>query len=183
MNTKYGNITDDHIRFFIEQVIERQVRDVRKRLALKYDVKKGDFKNYTNLCDEAVNLFIEGMENYKKVEARNVNLFSVEKIHGEQRPHPRLRMCDWATEHTWAVVYYRGESIYVDPTSGQFSDFYFRMPEYYISTEPPKWFLPDEDNDASGRDWNWRERIFGFFSDLIGKIFGLQKPQYDDEED
>ena len=38
--------------------------------------------------------------------------------------------------------------IYVDPTSSQFSYIHDDIPDYYISTDKPKWYYPDDENPA-----------------------------------
>lgn len=180
-----GEEIDPKVQLFINQVIRPNVLMVREKLAKKYDVVNHESynENYNSLCIEASRMFVKRIKRYRKSSGISKLVLHTEIIHGEQKPHPRLKMKHWGCEHEWVVVTYVGVKIYVDVTCGQFVDFYRDVPDYYIGITPPKWFLSDKDNPAVNRPWNRRERVKGFFYDRIGQLLGLQVPEEDEEED
>lgn len=129
----------------VSSILYKMVIEIRKELAKSHDVVSGDKKNYTGLCDIAVNMLHDKLKvyaetNYVEIESRS--------IHGEQRHTWKLHSCLWPLQHTWAVVKMMDVTMYVDPTSGQFSRLYFYIPDFYISTRKPKWYYPDNKNPA-----------------------------------
>lgn len=176
---------DPQIQKFINEVVRPNVIAVREKLAKKYDVVDPESYNvnYNSLCIEASRMFVKRIKRYRKLNDISKLTLHVKTVHGEQKPHPRLKMKHWGCEHEWVVVTYVGVKIYVDVTCGQFVDFYRDVPDYYISTHPPKWFLPDKENPAINRPWNRRERIKGFFYDRIGQLLNLQVPEEKEDKD
>ena len=122
--------------------IERLVLGIRKYLSERYNVIHPDSQhyNYTGLCDMATGM----LASYLIPLGDNFG-FTVTSIHGEQRHTPRIRSTNWQYEHTWLKLtsQYSGKSCYVDCTSQQFQRLYDDIPDYYISTKPPKWYKPD----------------------------------------
>ncbi len=126
--------------------IGKMIREIRSDLAKEYDVfPGGKNENYMGLCDIAVTRLIKQLEKYK--EKRNISLvFKAE--HGELSHSPICDSSHWPTQHTWCLVKRFDALIYVDPTSSQFKDIFPDIPEYYLSLEPPKWYLSDRFNRA-----------------------------------
>ena len=87
----------------------------------------------------------------------------IDSLHGEQKHLSDIKSNDWSMEHDWAIVKSkmdRNIKIYVDPTSQQFQSLYSDIPDYYISSKPPKWFFPDEHNFR----WIFAPIITGIFN-------------------
>lgn len=133
--------------------ITRMVREVRMELARMYDVVNEDSQYYRfcNLCNIAVELFIDKLEKYKT--ERNLHLIFKE-VHGEQAHRPdNCYSINWDVQHTWCVIKRFDWIVYVDPTSSQFQDLYDDIPDFYISPNPPKWYYDDRVNKAFNGFW------------------------------
>lgn len=139
--------------------ISKIVLDVRSSLGERYDVgRDSPYADYSGLCDMASAMVSSYVEKYAKQCEIPVEITT---LHGEQRHTPKLKSEYWALQHTWVVVKFENFHVYVDPTSGQFKRFYPDIPDFYVSTKPPKWFYPDAKNPA----WN------GFTLKLNEKIW------------
>lgn len=198
-------ITEDYVKEFMSTVINPIVNGIRKDLAIRFNVHKGENVNYTGLCDVASELFVKQME-YHVGTFIKPGAVKVEIHHGEQRHCPRISSWYWGAQHTWNVVLLGQYKIYVDCTSSQFAKYYQKIPQYYISTIPPKWYIDDRNNKALDRsEWKINKIIkvpvfgekrvswvgimdiltyyvWGAISDLIGSIFGLRKILLEDDE-
>lgn len=150
------------------------VYDIRKRLAKAFPVNSPntDWYKYTGLCNMSISILEKELQIYNDAYGTN---FQLQVIHGEQAHHPRIESRYWKYQHTWCKVSNDTATLYVDPTSSQFQILYDDIPDYYISPEKPKWYLPDR--------FNWRFNksngvIFEFFqfhiwakvSDIIHKM-------------
>lgn len=127
----------------VASILYKLVIEVRKELAKSHNVYRGDYKNYTGLCDLSVELLRHKLEEYSK--ENNVEI-ECHSIHGEQKHTWKIYSCLWSLQHTWAVVKMMGVTMYVDPTSEQFKRMYLFIPDLYISTRKPKWYYPDKHN-------------------------------------
>lgn len=103
----------------------------------------------------------DGRPNYHLVNMHNVQALcaidplamseiTIDFIHGEIAHRTDVPEEYWVIEHTWICVQYKNIKIYCDPTCGQFKSIFPYIPEYYVSTKKPVWFLADEDNPV----WN-----------------------------
>lgn len=126
-------------------LVEAEVISVRDDMSKIYDVTDGFYKNFHGLCNTATIRLIDNL----RISLKNtpVDIYS---IHGEQKHTPRTESCHWPFQHTWLAVDFDQCTIYADPTCGQFKDLYNDIPDYYVSTKPPKWFYPDSRNPV----WN-----------------------------
>lgn len=154
------HITFRDMRFSVIPIID----NIRKLLAERYDVtdKYSPNFNYRGLCNEACDMFTEKINIFNK---RNKTDFKVIIFHGEQRHIANIDPDSWMEEHTWAGITNGHETIYIDITSQQFQWLYKDIPDYYVSTKPPKWFLPDNKNLYIY--WYGRSKII---SNIIGII-------------
>jgi len=130
----------------VYEVLERKVKYVRRFLRNKYyaDTCKGN-DDFAGLCIEATKLFMDKIRSscdHSEIPVK------IKEIHGEQSHCPRLQSKYWCFQHDWCCVDIAGEVYYVDCTCGQFKRLYDDIPDYYISTKKPKWFLPDRENIA-----------------------------------
>lgn len=124
------------------------VVDTRKELRAKYkdiDTKDSEHYNFTGLCDEAVDIFAKYVKEYGYEFGVNIYVYI---IHGEQRHNPAIPSKYWILQHTWCYMQIKSIRVYVDPTSSQFKWLYNDIPNYYVSTSPPKWYYPDRKNCA-----------------------------------
>lgn len=121
------------------------VFNLRGTLSKIYDITKGEYIDYTGLCNEAYTLF--GEEINKLNNENNLNL-QVIKFHGEQKHTVKIDPKHWYYEHTWIGLKEKNSNkiLYIDPTSQQFKWLYDDIPDFYISDKPPKWYLNDKDN-------------------------------------
>jgi hypothetical protein len=69
-------------------------------------------------------------------------------VHGELKHTPKINSIYWSCEHTWVVMHAEKYTFYIDCTSSQFQWMFKNIPDYYISTRKPKWYLPDSENIA-----------------------------------
>lgn len=149
-------------REILDEVMPLIVETVRGELARSYDVENFYSENfrYNGLCNTAAFLvkamFRSYMSFYNSISDKDED-YEVKIVHGEQRHTPNLESKYWACEHTWVAIRLLHQWYYIDPTSQQFQKLYDDIPEYYISTKPPKWYLPDK--------YNWRFSKFGKFLD------------------
>lgn len=82
--------------------------------------------------------------------------------HGEIIHTPRIKSEYWCMQHTWNVINISGVGkVYVDTTGPQFRDIFQDIPEIYVSTEPPKWYLPDSKNICFKPNSVWK-RLNGY---------------------
>ena len=97
-----------------------------------HDINYMVTKTMTDICAERINIKL---------------------VHGEQAHTPEIDESEWYMEHTWVEIslYDDPTIIYVDCTSGQFKYLYNDIPDYYISTEKPRWYLADRDNPEFAR--------------------------------
>jgi len=119
------------------------VSDIRSYLAKTYNIIKGEHEEYKGLCDIAYSLF------EKEINKFNDNLnFEVICFHGEQKHTPKIDPNNWYYEHTWIGLKEKNSNkiLFIDPTSQQFKWLYDDIPDFYISDNPPKWYLNDKDN-------------------------------------
>ena len=124
---------------FIDEITKYVIK-TREYLSKHYDVTKGQYKDYTGLCDKAIQrLFIY-------LRASGIPREHLNSIHGEQKHSIEIPSSEWFMEHTWGYIIHNGITIYVDPTSQQFKYLYYDIPNYYVSTKPPRWYLPDMNN-------------------------------------
>lgn len=131
----------------IHKLLEEIVLEIREELAQEYDIIN-DEKDYGGLCDTAYTKFEKKIKLFNFCHRTN---FEVLRFHGEQSHHPRIDSKRWPIQHTWMGIREPGFHIYyVDPTSQQFKRFYNDIPDYYISTKPPKWYYSDRKNPT----WN-----------------------------
>lgn len=94
------------------------------------------------MCDNASVKFMELFN-----ERSEYNSIRATTTHGELVHTPRIKSEYWSLQHTWNVINIAGVgSIYVDVTGIQFRDIFEDIPSIYVSTEPPKWYLPDSKN-------------------------------------
>lgn len=133
--------------------VNQMVYDIRGKLAKMYNVVDDDsiHKDYRGLCDEASSMFSnEFNRKHYSEDERNPTAHC---IHGEIRHAPHCESKYWPHQHTWVEVripkdydYTRYDMLYVDITCSQFKHIFADIPDYYISTVPPKWYLKDSDN-------------------------------------
>jgi hypothetical protein len=129
----------------IQEHLEPIVLKVRKEMSEIYDITKSEYAEYAGLCNVGCAMFkFEIQELAKKYDLDIKTMI----IHGEQRHNHRIKPDDWYIQHTWISVYglCLNENIYVDLTSQQFKYLYDDIPDYYISTTPPPWYMPDKEN-------------------------------------
>lgn len=130
----------------VYEVLERKVKYVRRYLEKKYYADAGrEDDNFAGLCIEATKLFMNKIKS--SCEHSEIPI-KVKEIHGEQKHCPRLQSKYWCFQHDWCCVEIAGVRYYIDCTCGQFKRLYDDIPDYYISTKKPKWFLPDRENMA-----------------------------------
>ncbi|MCM1215412.1 MAG: hypothetical protein NC548_12940 [Lachnospiraceae bacterium] len=154
------------------ELINFNVRQVRRELEKK-GVRKDDYHyNYRGLCDEASTLFLQKMKN--SCERRCIP-FKGTTVHGEQRHNPRIRSTQWYAQHTWACVEIRGVKWYVDCTSSQFQDMYDDIPDYYISRKEPKWFYNDRKNPAFNGITKWLNQHVIFTKTIVDSDGDIRK--------
>lgn len=136
------------------------VKTIRKELLNDNDRPKYD--DYVGLCDAVW----EKLE--KKINEHNNSYIMKEmfkgqlipfQLHGEMRHTSKINPDNWGYQHTWYAVIWKQnnyneysippsykEIIYIDPTSQQFQWLFTDIPNYYISTIPPKWYYWDSLN-------------------------------------
>jgi hypothetical protein len=131
----------------IEKIIEDIVIDIRKKLAQMYDITSKEYMDYSGLCNMAYDMIYDKMPYLK----RNIDVdIELLRFHGEMRHNPKIKTQDWIDQHTWAGLRYNNVTLYIDPVSQQFKNYFPDIPDYYISYKPPKWYYWDRKNPA----WN-----------------------------
>lgn len=152
------------IHLIIHQDIEPLVKEVRDYIYNEYKTH-----DLTGFCDTACIELKKRLEDYFRKTYSNVKI-DIKTIHGEQRHLPRLLSRCWAFEHTWMIAKINKYVIYIDPTSAQFKHFYNDIPDYYISTEAPKWYIPDNKHPVYGY------KLFGIINEKIKvKVKGYRR--------
>lgn len=130
-------------------IIKPSVLKVRSKLAEKYDIYHGDNKRYEGLCFEAVDMLNEEI---RRSCMKRCIKFKFKEHHGEIKHNPRVLSEYWPIQHTWCETTIFGIKLYVDPTCCQFRNYKslldLHIPDFYISTYPPKWFYDDRHNPA-----------------------------------
>ena len=130
------------------------VLSIRNTLCNEFIVDDGANRDYRGLCDNAHNLLVEKINSYN---VDNGTEYVVDCYHGEQKHTLGMIPKYWQYQHTWSSISDRDGSnkIFIDSTCQQFQWLYDDIPDYYISTEPPKWFYWDEDNPY----FKWKNKI------------------------
>ena len=147
---KHRIIINEMYYLTLNKFIPLMVDEVREELANEYDVNNfwSDNYKYKGLCDKAAEKIINIVHESFSSKYPHIPIF-IESVHGEQRHTLSLESKYWAYEHTWVHLRLFKYDFYIDPTCEQFQKLYDDMPEVYIGTTPPKWFLPDKKN------WLW----------------------------
>lgn len=130
------------------KIIVDSVSEVRKALDQRCQVNKISSPNYrfAGLCTEASRMVTDAISDKIKGTSIESEESSMEIIHGELLHKPRLLSQYWSLKHTWCRLRFGDSIIYVDPTAGQFKRYFKEIPDVYISSVSPKWYLPDENN-------------------------------------
>lgn len=150
------NIIDILIKNDLIPIIE----NTREYIGSLYDTSSEGYKYFKGLCDISCEEVIDTIKE-KMFTKYSINDLNIHTIHGEQRHLPRILSKFWGYEHTWIVFKLSSYKIYIDPTSGQFKELYDDIPDYYISTIPPKWYIPDRKNPIFGN------KLFRSINDII----------------
>lgn len=147
---------DRFIIDLVQRVLYPIVQNVRTSLGYEYDVKNGKYKDYCGLCDVASDMVIRDFNTYMTTYLRNIK-YNIRTVHGEQQHTPRIPSYYWEYQHTWVELEIRGVTIHIDPTCSQFKFIYPDIPDYFVSIEPPKWYLKDSDSliYGNGRYKKW----------------------------
>ncbi len=152
------------------EVLTNIIQDVQKELSMQYNILSGENKNFSGLCNLASEMILQRLKDYSD----SSNKIKTKLIHGEQNPNLAGYK---AIEHTWAEIYWQETKFYVDATSQQFQYIYADIPDYYISTKPPKWFLADRDNPEIQKlkvqykqDVHWVEPIHSVWKSLYKDV-------------
>lgn len=137
--------------YAITSDIEKTIKHVRKTLADEYDVEsKGSmWRNYRGLCDKASSMFTDIFNSKCGKSPGYKHSPYARLVHGEMVHSPKCPSKYWAQQHTWVEINISNKKptyIYVDPTSSQFKSIFDDIPEYYISSFKPRWYLADRDN-------------------------------------
>ena len=151
-------------------MLQHIILDVRKELSLNYDITSKDFLNYTGLCDRSiVSVFAKFNERVAPLLNKHDIPYKLIPIHGEQKHSFKISSQYWPYQHTWGKIVISGKAYYVDPTSQQFKWIYGDdIPDYYVSTNPPKWYYPDINNPVFNRPWSVLQHITVPFRDSDG---------------
>jgi hypothetical protein len=150
----------------INNIIMPFVDDIRNReLSSKYNIYSKKYYNYKGLCNEASQSFINRINKLNQAIGSEIYC---KMIHGELRHTPRVKSEYWSYEHTWVVMIIDKYTFYIDITSSQFKWLFKDIPDYYISTREPKWYLPDYENIEFSKlkicKWLMDIKVFRFSS-------------------
>lgn len=130
----------------LKQDIVTMINSLRIQLAKEFNVSdNGSNPYYAGLCYEISSRFVDEFNRKYCIDGH----FPVACIaHGEIKHSPWIAHSDnWSWEHTWVEVRTGNHHIiYVDGSCSQFRDILDDIPEYYVSSTPPKWFLNDRNN-------------------------------------
>lgn len=126
----------------VEQLVSEVRVDLVRIYALDVDDKVPDF---TGFCYDSITRLDEKVEQYAVENHVEIECIM---IHGEQSHSPICPSKLWHIEHTWSKVVSGKNEVYADPTCSQFKFLYPDIPDYYVSTAPPLWFLDDRKNIA-----------------------------------
>lgn len=167
INILYTFDTDDFIKHNITPIVLK----IRNRLALERDTDGNIHSNYRGLCFKSVKLLKEEVHNLNNKYGTDLK---VKEIHGEQKHSHKIDRSNWYLQHSWAVVYGLAinDVIYVDITSQQFQGIYDDIPDYYISLEPPVWYLPDSENRSILLYDNHKWFTVHIYDELVFYIWG-----------
>lgn len=136
----------------VMEKVDELVRMIRRDLSKSFDISdKSPYSNYRELCDAASTRFVYIFNNvYRKYfNDSRYKIGEAVVVHGEFRHSIKSDSMYWPTQHTWVEIRYPNSNkvaIYVDITCGQFKDVFEDIPEYYISTSEPIWYLADKNN-------------------------------------
>lgn len=140
-------VSDRFIEELIKRVIIPIVKDVRMILLYSFHTENGKHENYRGLCDIATDMVLERINMYMETYFKHLD-FELHDKHGEQRHNPKISSENWVLQHTWGYFRIGSKEIYIDPTSSQFKDIWDDIPDFYVSTDPPKWYYDDRKNPA-----------------------------------
>ena len=121
--------------------IESYVKDFCKHTVIGVNDIIGRYGYITDLLAQELKSY---MENKHGVYA------TIKTVHGELRHTPKINSIYWTTLHKWIYMEYGNCHIYIDPTSKQFRSLYPDIPDYYVSTNPPKWYYGNYQNIGYG---------------------------------
>lgn len=162
-------MVSDESSFVENALIYPVVKHVQDVLSRKYDICDGVYENYSGLCNEASAMFVEAFQKTLKSLFPRLKIITLIKtIHGELAHNSMTLRSNWGIEHTIVKIEMLGKTWYVDPTCYQFIYYYDEMPNYWIDTECPPYFYPDEKNPIYRRG-------------IIRKINNRFKLQYHDD--
>lgn len=149
------------------------VHEVRKELSEKYNIKEGEHKDYTGLCDEACILFIN---KFKSI-GMDKNVIDIKSVHGEQKHSISIASEFWIFKHTWIEISMPNKlTFHVDPTSQQFKWLYDDIPDWFVLfMKPPKWYLKDKHNFRWSKIGVWLNDHIYFKK----KIYDKKRNEYD----
>ena len=140
-------------------IIRTFVLEIRGKLCQKYIIEDGANVDYRGLCDLAHEMLVDTINLYN---LRHGTEYIVNQYHGELKHTLGSNPKDWQYQHTWSSITEKDGSseVFVDCTCQQFQWKYGDgIPDYYISTEPPHWFYPDNKNPYF--KWGKRNKIIG----------------------
>lgn len=156
------------------RIIAKEAVEIRKELKNLYASEDINF-DYSGLCNLASQMLaIKFKKRRFKTENVTTNI-----VHGEQAHTSLILSKYWDIQHTWLELDWSGEIFYIDITSQQFKWLYKDIPDYYISTIPPKWYLADKDNlywiyfkenSLLTKLLSYNYKVIGPIKDLIYKI-------------
>lgn len=145
-NILYTFDTNDFIKHHITDI----VLEIRNELMSKYKIHDGSNDNdalYIKSIDvlKSINMLKEKIQ---QLNDKYGTSLIVKEVYGEQKHSARIPRDSWYYQHIWALIYglSLNDVIYVDMFSQKFQDIYDDIPDYYISTTPPPWYL-DQGND------------------------------------
>lgn len=140
-------VVDTDISFVENALIYPVVKHIQDILSRKYNIYDGAHENYAGLCNEASAMFVDSFQKTLKSLFPGLKIIaSIKTIHGELAHNSMTLSSNWGIEHTIVKIKMLGKTWYVDPTCYQFIYYYDEMPDYWISTECPPYFYPDEKN-------------------------------------
>ena len=129
MNTE---MTDELGRILIEVKEELEATEFFK-----------EHQTLAGLCDAQVTVFKKYLTESKFFTNKDA---VVSSRHGEIKHSVRYPSRLWPIQHTWIALDVDGDRFYLDATASQFRRFDLGIPDTWISTKSPKWFVSDRDN-------------------------------------
>ncbi len=147
------------------------VKEIRHKLETTHNMQ--EHLDFMGLCDEASTMMVD--ELMLSAELKEYPVFDLEivKVHGEMNHKPFIPSKYWPRQNTWVEIGMNFETknlnisrirsvyIYVDCTCQQFRNMFEDIPDFYISTLPPRWFYPDRYN------WARKEDVFVWLNENI----------------